>query len=64
MSQNKKTKKHPAEETSKNEALKLKSAHTRGKNAAGQTNGQFEMTLKERGKGQTTEAGGAPRQVY
>ena len=64
MSQNKNTKKHPAQDTSKNEALKLKSAHTRGKNAAGQTNGQFEMTLKERGKGQTTEAGGAPRQVY
>jgi len=64
MSQNKDTKKHPAEETSKNEALKLKSPHTRGKNFGGQTNGQFEMTLKERGKGQTTEAGGAPRQVY
>jgi hypothetical protein len=64
MSQNKKTKRHPAEDASRNEALKLKSAHTRGKNAAGQTNGQFEMTLKERGKGYTTEAGGAPRQVY
>lgn len=64
MSQNKKPKTHPAEETSKNKALKLKSAHTRGKNFGGQTNGQFEMTLKERGKGQTTEAGGAPRQVY
>ena len=64
MSQDKNPKNHPAEEASKNKALKLKSAHTRGKNAAGQTNGQNEMTLKERGKGQTTEAGGAPRQVY
>jgi len=64
MSQDKNPKTHPAEQTSKNKALKLKSAHTRGKNAAGQTNGQNEMTLKERGKGQTTEAGGAPRQVY
>ena len=64
MSQNKNTRRHPAEDASKNQAMKLKSAHTRGKNAAGQTNGQFEMTLKERGKGYTTEAGGAPRQVY
>jgi hypothetical protein len=48
----------------KRKAEKLANPHTRGKNHAGQTNGQFEMTLKERGKGQTTEAGGAPRQVY
>ena len=52
------------EQKSKRKAEKLKSPHTRGKNHAGQTNGQFEMTTKERGKGQTTEAGGAPRQVY
>jgi hypothetical protein len=37
---------------------------TRGKNQAGQTNGQNEMTIKERGKGNSTSAGGAPRQVY
>jgi hypothetical protein len=53
----------PAEK-SKRKAEKLSSPQTRGKNQAGQTNGQNEMTLKERGKGQTTEAGGAPRQVY
>jgi hypothetical protein len=52
------------QEKQKRKAEKLASPHTRGKNHAGQTNGQFEMTLKERGKGQTTEAGGAPRQVY
>ena len=49
---------------SKRKADKLSVPHTRGKNAAGQSNGQFEMTNKERGRGQTTEAGGAPRQVY
>ena len=52
------------EEKSKRKAEKLATPSTRGKNRAGQTNGQFEMTIKERGKGQTTEAGGAPRQVY
>ena len=52
------------EQKSKRKAEKLNTPHTRGKNHAGQTNGQFEMTIKERGKGQTTEAGGAPRQVY
>ena len=45
---------------SRRKAEKLAAPSTRGKNAAGQTNGQFEMTLKERGKGQTS-AGGAPR---
>jgi hypothetical protein len=55
--------KSPAEK-SKRTADKLKAPVTRGKNQAGQTNGQFEMTLKERGKGQTTSAGGAPRQIY
>ena len=54
----------PANNKSKQKADKLKTPHTRGKNQGGQTNGQFEMTIKERGKGQTTEAGGAPRQVY
>jgi hypothetical protein len=53
----------PAEK-GKRKADKLKVPSTRGKNQAGQTNGQFEMTIKERGKSQTTEAGGAPRQVY
>ncbi len=51
-------------EKSEREAQKLNAPKTRGKKHAGQTNGQFEMVLKERGKGQTTEAGGAPRQVY
>jgi hypothetical protein len=45
-------------------AKKLAEPKTRGKNYAGQSNGQFEMALKQRGKGRTTEAGGAPRQVY
>jgi hypothetical protein len=53
-----------SEEKNKRKAEKLTSPQTRGKNRAGQTNGQFEMNLKERGKGHTTEAGGAPRQVY
>lgn len=51
-------------EKSRRKAEKLATPHTRGKNQSGQTNGQNEMTLKERGKGRTTEAGGAPRQVY
>ena len=42
----------------------LASPATRGKNKAGQTNGQNEMIIKERGKGNSTSAGGAPRQVY
>lgn len=54
----------PPAEKGKRKAEKLKAPATRGKNQAGQTNGQFEMKIKERGKGQTTEAGGAPRQVY
>lgn len=49
---------------SKRKAKKLSTPTTRGKNSAGQTNGQFEMVPKQRGKGRTTEAGGAPRQVY
>jgi hypothetical protein len=51
-------------EKSKEHSDKLKNPQTRGKNKAGQTNGQFEMTIKERGKGQSTSAGGAPRQTY
>ncbi len=51
-------------EKSTRKAEKLTTPHTRGKNHAGQPNGPFEMNIKERGKGQTTEAGGAPRQVY
>ena len=58
------TKRNDPINKSKRKAEKLSSPQTRGKNHAGQTNGQFEMTIKERGKGQTTEAGGAPRQVY
>ena len=49
---------------SKRKAKDLASPATRGKNQAGQTNGQNEMTIKERGKGNSTSAGGAPRQVY
>ncbi len=41
----------------------LASPATRGKNQAGQTNGQNEMTIKERGKGNFTTAGGAARKV-
>lgn len=57
-------KKKSAPTRSKEKAEKLRTPSTRGKNKAGQSNGQFEMVIKERGKGQTTEAGGAPRQVY
>ena len=35
---------------------------TRGKNAAGQTNGEFELDPKRR-KGQFTAAGDAPRMI-
>ena len=49
---------------SKAKADKLKAPQTRGKNYGGQTNGQNEMVVKQRGKGRTTEADGAPRQVY
>lgn len=54
--------KHP--EKSKLKAKDLASPSTRGKNQARQTNGQNEMTIKERGKGNSTSAGGAPRQIY
>lgn len=52
------SKKNP-KETSKREALKLKNPNTRGKNAAGQTNGQFEQDVQRR-TGQFTGAGEAP----
>jgi len=57
------TAKHPAEK-SKRKAKDLASPSTHGKNQAGQTNGQNEMIIKERGKGNMTSAGGAPRQTY
>jgi hypothetical protein len=44
---------------SKAEAQKLQNLNTRGKNAAGQTNGQWEQD-KKRGTGQFTGAGEAP----
>lgn len=44
---------------SKKEALKLANPNTRGKNAAGQTNGQWEQDPKNR-TGQFTGAGEAP----
>lgn len=53
----------PAQKSSKS-TEKLKAPQTRNKNDAGQTNGQFEMNIKERGKSQDTSAGGAPKQVY
>jgi hypothetical protein len=54
--------KHPAEK-GKRKAMDLASPATRGKNQAGQTNGQNEMILKERGKSNMTSAGGAPRKT-
>ena len=51
--------KHPAEETSKKEALKNSNPNTRGKNFAGQTNGQWEQDPK-RGAGQFNQAGEPP----
>jgi hypothetical protein len=52
------------QQKSRTKAEKLRAPRTRGKNHAGQSNGQFVMTLVERGKSQTTHAGGAPRQGY
>jgi hypothetical protein len=51
-------KKHPAEQ-SEGKAKKEANQNTRGKNAAGQTNGQFEQDQK-RGAGQFTQAGEPP----
>ena len=50
--------KHPAEK-SKAKAQKDVNLNTRGKNAAGQTNGQFERDTQH-GTGQFTQAGEAP----
>ncbi len=50
--------KHPAEQ-SKKHADKMANPNTRGKNAAGQTNGQFEQDIKRR-TGQFVQAGEAP----
>ena len=52
-------KKNPMEDSSR-EASKLKNLNTRGKNAAGQTNGQFEKDPKGRTGGHFTGAGEAP----
>jgi hypothetical protein len=51
--------KNPLEQ-SQRKAQKLKNLNTKGKNAAGQTNGQFEQDTKRR-SGQFTGAGEAPR---
>jgi hypothetical protein len=51
-------KKNPMQESAQ-EAAKLKNLNTRGKNAAGQTNGQWEQDTKRR-TGQFTGAGEAP----
>ena len=53
------TKKHPAQEISEKEALKNRNVNTRGKNFAGQTNGQWEQDTKRR-SGQFTQAGEPP----
>jgi hypothetical protein len=50
--------KHPAEASEK-KAQKDANLNTRGKNAAGQTNGQFEQDTKRRA-GQFTQAGEPP----
>ena len=47
------------QEQSKKKAEKLANPNTRGKNAAGQTNGQWEQDTKRR-TGQFTGAGEAP----
>jgi hypothetical protein len=51
-------KKHPAEQNDSH-AQKIANPNTKGKNAAGQTNGQFEQDIKRR-TGQFTQAGEAP----
>jgi hypothetical protein len=50
--------KHPAEK-SKAKAQKNANMNTRGKNAAGQTQGQFEQDTRQR-SGQYTQAGEPP----
>jgi hypothetical protein len=50
--------KHPLEQ-SERKVQKLKNVNTRGKNAAGQTNGQFEQDIRRR-SGQFTAAGEPP----
>jgi hypothetical protein len=50
--------KHPTEQ-SEAKRRKLKSPNTRGKNAAGQTNGQFERDSRRR-QGQFSAAGEPP----
>jgi len=52
-------KKKKAVEQSKQHEKKTANLNTRGKNAAGQTNGQFEQDTKHR-SGQFTGAGEAP----
>ncbi len=51
-------KKNPMEESA-NQAAKLRNLNTRGKNAAGQTNGQWEQDTKRKA-GQFTGAGEPP----
>ena len=52
-------KKNPMEQSAK-EARKNADPNTRGKNAAGQTNGQFEQDRKRKA-GQYTQAGEPPQ---
>jgi hypothetical protein len=49
-------------EASIREAAKLRKPYTRGKNAAGQTNGQFEQDGKRR-TGHFTQAGEPPMMI-
>ena len=58
MAKVKKETKDPAAQ-SKREALKLKNPNTRGKNAAGETNGQWEQDVSRR-SGQFQGAGQPP----
>jgi hypothetical protein len=56
------TKRKGPADVSKKKALKLSNPNTRGKNFAGQTNGQNEQDPKRRG-GQFTGAGDPPRMI-
>jgi hypothetical protein len=55
------SKKNPMNESAR-KAAKLRNPGTRGKNAAGQTNGQFEQDKRKR-SGQYTQAGEPPLMI-
>jgi hypothetical protein len=56
------TKKKTRKSDSASKAAKLRNPNTRGKNAAGQTNGQFEQDIRKR-SGQFTQAGEPPLMI-